>query len=302
MIASAKSRSDKKHSSCSSDPRLRRIQQLPLEYIDSSEFHQQHAEQVILGQIPDAERAAKPVKPPDGLTPYLAALYRVPLLTSCQERHLFRRYNYLKHAAARLRESLDLARPDEQLMDDIEELFTQAEQARNQIIEANLRLVVSLAKPRASISGELQDLISDGNMALIRAVEKFDYMLGNKFSTYATWAIRRSLARSIPSAATHRKRFCNGMDEAIAASPDRGDSRSDDEAAGDEWRGKLQQMFGQLTRREKYIVVRRFGLVPDGQRKTLQAIGDEIGVTKERVRQLEHRAIDKLKAALADSQ
>ncbi|MBI2477251.1 MAG: sigma-70 family RNA polymerase sigma factor [Planctomycetia bacterium] len=236
------------------------------------------------------------------MTPYLAALYRVPLLTPRQERHLFRRYNYLKYTAAMLRKALDSAPPEKPLLDDIEELHAQAEQTRNQIIEANLRLVVSLAKPRVSNPGELQDLISDGNMALLRAVEKFDYMLGNKFSTYATWAIRHSLARSIPNATTHGRRFCNGMEEAIAALPDRGDSRSDDEAAGNEWRGKIQQVLGHLTQREKYIVVRRFGLAPGGQRKTLQALGDEMGVTKERVRQLEHRAIDKLRAALADSQ
>src|SRR3990172_8274307 len=170
MITSAALRAHetKSHRSHNAASRLRRIQQLPLEYIDSPEFRRPDAEQVILGQTPDAERAAKDVQPPDGLTPYMAALYRVPLLTPRQERHLFRQYNYLKYTAAVLRNALDSAPPEKPLIDDIEELHAQAEQTRNQIIEANLRLVVSLAKPGASNPGELQDLISDGNMALLR--------------------------------------------------------------------------------------------------------------------------------------
>src|SRR5690606_33103726 len=106
----------------------------------------------------------------------------------------------LKHKASRIRESLQSARGNKTaLMDEIEALYEQAVKTKNKIVQANLRLVVSIAKRHMGSSDDFFALVSDGNMSLIRAVEKFDYSRGNKFSTYASWAIMKNFARTIPN-------------------------------------------------------------------------------------------------------
>src|SRR5690606_3874059 len=137
-------------------------------------------------------------RPPAGLPAYLTSLYDTPLLSAEQEVYLFRKMNYLKYKASRLRSQLDPHRPRPELIDQIEALYEEVVATKNQIIRANLRLVVSLAKSRVSDSHDFYTLISDGNMSLMRAVEKFDYSRGFKFSTYATWAVVKNFARSIP--------------------------------------------------------------------------------------------------------
>ena len=92
-------------------------------------------------------------------------------------------------------------------MDQIERLYDEAVATKNQIIRANLRLVVSIAKRHVGPDENFFELVSDGNMSLMRAVEKFDYARGNKFSTYASWAIMKNFARTIPDEHRHRDRF-----------------------------------------------------------------------------------------------
>ena len=108
-------------------------------------------------------------------------------------------------------------------MDEIEKLYGEAVALKNQIIRANLRLVVSIAKRHVGPLENFFDLVSDGNMSLIRAVEKFDYARGNKFSTYATWAVMKNFARTIPDEIKHRDRFRTSADEMFC-----GDRRSPD--------------------------------------------------------------------------
>ena len=92
-------------------------------------------------------------------------------------------------------------------MDEIENLYSAAVAIKNQIVQANLRLVVSIAKRHVSATQDFFSLVSDGNMSLIRAVEKFDYARGNKFSTYASWAIMKNFARTIPGEHKQLDRF-----------------------------------------------------------------------------------------------
>ena len=157
--------------------------------------------------MPEAEAPAKKARLPSGLPPYLASLYEVPLLTREQEVYLFRKLNYLKYAAGKLREGLDPAQAKSSVMDEIERLYDQAVATKNQIVRANLRLVVSIAKRHVGPTDNFFELVSDGNMSLIRAVEKFDYARGNKFSTYASWAIMKNFARTIPDEHRRRDRF-----------------------------------------------------------------------------------------------
>jgi DNA-directed RNA polymerase sigma subunit (sigma70/sigma32) len=150
----------------------------------------------------------------------LAGLYKIPLLSAEQELHLFRKMNFLKYKASRLRSSLDLLRPKAPLMQQIERLHEQAIVAKNEIVSANLRLVVSIARRHIGPYSNFFDLISDGNLSLLRAVEKFDYARGNRFSTYATWVIARNFARTIPAEKRHQDRFLLGDEEIFEAAID----------------------------------------------------------------------------------
>jgi RNA polymerase primary sigma factor/RNA polymerase sigma factor len=270
---------------------------LPLDYIYDAEFD----EPGFAKRIVDAPRATncepEPASAAGNLNPYVASLYRTPLLTSEQEQQLFRKYNYLKFRAAKLRAACDPSNPPRHMLDEIEQLHARAEETRNQIIQANLRLVVALAKKRVGTSAELADLISDGNMSLIRAVEGFDYARGYRFSSYAARAIINDFARSIPTKRKRQVRFRNSMDDRLGNVVDhRSDQRM--EAQAEKARREQVKIFlSRLSQRERQIVVGRFGLDYGREPQTLKDLGRELGVTKERVRQLECRAIRKLQLA-----
>ncbi len=161
-----------------------------------------------------------PMRVPPGLPPYLASLYSIPLLTKEEEVYYFRKMNYLKFKAAELRKTIDPLRPKTKDMNLIEEYLDKAVEIKNFLIRSNLRLVVSIAKRHIKPTGNFFEMVSDGNMSLIRAIEKFDYSKGNKFSTYASWAIMKNFARSIPAEHTRLDRFRTGKDEIFMQSTD----------------------------------------------------------------------------------
>ncbi len=279
--------------------RAGRIAELPLDHIYNEEFEDSSLEEEILAPMPEAS-AARRSRPPAGLPPYLAALYEVPLLTAEQERHLFRQLNYLKFRAHRLREGLDPAKAKSSVMDEIERLYEAAVAVKNRIVQANLRLVVSIAKRHLSGPDEFFELVSDGNMSLIRAVEKFDYSRGNKFSTYASWAIMKNYARTIPDGLRRRDRYRTSHEELFGATED---ARTDPRALEAEQARRERQVLHILSRldeREQRIIISRFGLDHGVEPLTLKEVGDQMGVTKERVRQIEARALNKLRIAAAE--
>lgn len=282
--------------------RANMIMELPLDFIDSPEFHRRGADKRILGsEMPEAEKAARRAKPPAGLPRYLASLYEVPLLTREQEQHLFRKFNYLKYKASKLREKLDPAQAKSSDMDKIEELYREAVQIKNQIVKANLRLVVSIAKRHVTPNDDFFQLVSDGNMSLIRAVEKFDYTRGNKFSTYASWAIMKNFARTIPQEFKIRDRFRPTSDELFLAREDQRSDRMLLEMAQKQRAEQVREILDKLDERERKIVISRFGLDYNEEPKTLKEVGAQMGVTKERIRQIEARALNKLRAAAMES-
>lgn len=276
--------------------RATRILELPLDYMHNEEFEQAGAEKKILTATPAADSARK-AKAPSGLPPYLASLYQVPLLTKEQECHLFRKFNYLKFRAARLRERLDAARASSMLMDRIERFYEEAVQAKNQIVQANLRLVVSIAKRHVAAGEDFFHLISDGNMSLIRAVEKFDYGRGNKFSTYASWAIMKNFARTIPAEYKHRDRYRTSSQEAFSGAEDRRADWYEQESAQHQRKTQINRILSCLDPREQKIIIKRFGLDRGEEPQTLKEVGAVMGVTKERIRQIEARALNKLRMA-----
>lgn len=277
------------------ETRARRLLELPLDHMYNDAFDQPDADAVILGPMPDGDEAAKKPRIPSGLPSYLAALYDVPLLTREQETHLFRKYNYLKYRAHQLRLTLVPARATNSLMDRIEQFYEQAVKVKNRIVQANLRLVVSIAKRHVGGGDDFFSLVSDGNISLMRAVDKFDYARGNKFSTYATWAVMRNYARTIPDEFRHRERFRTCQDEMFDAQQDQRAIPRQMESAQHLREQQIRRILSRLDDREQRIIISRFGLNHAQEPKTLQEVGVQLGVTKERIRQIEVRALSKLR-------
>ncbi len=244
--------------------RALRIMELPMEYIDNEVFatavKDKNLAAEILGDLPPAEEPQRKLRPPSGLPLYLASLYDVQLLTREQEYHLFRKMNYLKFLANRKRKRLDVQQPKTEQMAAIEALYERAVVVKNSLVQANLRLVVSIAKRHAGTGEDFFGLVSDGNISLIRAVEKFDYARGNKFSTYASWAIMKNFARSIPDEFKHRDRFRTSSDDAFALQED---NRTDHVAAElqlQQTKTQINRILHHLDQREQEVIIRRFGL------------------------------------------
>jgi RNA polymerase primary sigma factor len=279
--------------------RARRLLSQPLDYIPNDAFDNPSLEAEILGPMPDQEAFEanrKQMRVPRDAPPELAPLYEMPLLTRAQEQHLFRKMNYLKYRAAQLRHRLDPARARTQELDQIEALQDRANEVKELLINCNMRLVVSIAKRHVAQTDNFFELLSDGNVSLIRAVEKFNYGLGNKFSTYASWAIMKNFARSIPEEKHRRERYLTGHEELFEVAPD---TRSDEQeclASAEQASHKVNRLLALLDPREREIIRMRAGLDNNSEGMTLEKIGEKLGITKERVRQLNVRAMKKMRS------
>jgi RNA polymerase primary sigma factor len=296
---------------------------------------------------PEAEREEEAEQAiPDGLSlddpvrMYLKEIGRVPLLSMEQEKSLAMRIE-----AGEL-EGRRNGAADSKTVD-------VGEEAKRQLTEANLRLVVSIAKKYVGRGMLFLDLIQEGNLGLIRAVEKFDYRKGYKFSTYATWWIRQAITRALADQArtiripVHMVETINRLikvsrqllqelgrepsveeiAESMGLTPEKvrevmkisqepisletpigeeedshlGDFIEDQEAVAPAeaasvmlLKEKMQDVLQNLTERERKVLVLRFGL-EDGHQRTLEEVGQEFGVTRERIRQIEAKALRKLR-------
>jgi len=274
-----------------------------IDYVPCRQFLKADAEE--LASVPPAD-AAVPLDQHHGpvasqtLSPYLASLYQTRLLTKDEEQFYFRRMNWLKFRAATTRGRLDKKRATLRQVEQVEGWLAEAETVKAIIITSNLRLVVSIAKKFVDPSNSFDELVSDGNVALMRAVEKFNFYLGNRFSTYATYAIQRHFFRMSHRGRQLRKRFVAG-DESLK-----------DRAAGepahhycsseqiDLLKGLFSGFLGELEPRERQIVMARFGF--DGkQPRTFRELGSSMGVCKERIRQIQTRAMEKLREMAAEA-
>lgn len=275
-----------------------------IDYIPCRQFLKADAE--ALATRPPAD-AAVPLEqfdgpPPDGkgLTPYLASLYQTRLLSKDEEQFYFRRMNWLKFRAAASRGRLDRRRATLRQIEQIEGWLAEAETVKSILITANLRLVVSIAKKFIDASWTFDELVSEGNVALMRSVEKFNFALGNRFSTYATYAIQRHFFRLSHRGRQFRKRFVNDDDSLR----DRAENDPSCEYRSAEQIAVLKELFqqflGELEPRERRIVVARFGF--DGKPpRTFRELGSQMGVCKERIRQIQGRAMDRLRSMAAEA-
>lgn len=282
----------------------------PIEYVHCDEFESLDAESTMLsdcGAEVDDESVDEPTltRIPSQLPSYLQELYRTPLLSAARERQLFRRMNYLLYRAEMARRAIaaDPANAISADSDAVDRFIEAATAEKNRLIQANLRLVVSIAKRHTAgwAATDLFELISDGNMALIRAVEKFDYSRGFRFSTYATWAITRAFARSVPDERTRSARFRTGFEEVLASADDHRSIPFPSESDAEQLKTRVAGCLAELEPRERAIVEQHFGISGPGGGRTLDEIGREFGLSKERVRQIEMRALRKLKVYLGDS-
>jgi RNA polymerase primary sigma factor len=275
-----------------------------IDFIPCHEFRRKNAEQLASDPPPSAdvplERFDAPPASGAGLTPYIASLYQTRLIDKDEEQFYFRRMNWLKYQAASLRRKLDRRRASPKQIEKVEGLLAEAETVKAILITSNLRLVVSIAKKFVDPTWSLDELISEGNLALMRSVEKFNFALGNRFSTYATYAIQRHFFRLSDRGRQLRKRFVADED----ALRDRAEPQSDTEYRSSEQLATLEKLFAgflaELEPRERKIVVARFGF--DGKPpRTFRELGSQMGVCKERIRQIQSRAMEKLRELAAEA-
>lgn len=277
--------------------KARELVRTPVDYIYNAEFDDAAKEAAILAPMPqlaefEAKRAGK--TPPKDVPAHMAHLYEWPLLTKEQEQHVFRKMNFLKHKLHKLQEALDPAKATVEELKRAEELKQGIRDTRDVLINCNQRLVYAQAKQKLALGENIDDLVSDGNLSLMRAVEKFDYGRGYKFSTYATWAIMKNFARSIPDAKTHKQRYMTGHDDLFEA---KADVRTDEQevlALADAARARVNRLLEHLDARTRDVIRMRTGL--DGSEEmTLEQIGQHFGITKERVRQINVRGMKMLR-------
>ncbi len=269
-----------------------------IDYVPSDEFELEDADDLILKTQPEEplyqELSDENGRRPGGLPSYLVQLFYIPLLTVTGEATLFRRMNYLKYKADQERKLIDPDKVKAKELDRIEELLIDAAKLKNELVQANLRLVVSIAKKHLRPNQDLFELISDGNIALMRAVDKFDYSRGFKFSTYGSWAIMRSFTRLIPERHQHNERYQTGWDELLESMAYVGPDEFESDYLAT-LRAAVDGMLETLDEREGDILRHRYGLDSRGQPQTLEQVGRRFGVSKERIRQLEGRAMNKLR-------
>jgi RNA polymerase primary sigma factor len=289
----------------------------------------------------------------DSVRMYLKEIGRVHLLTATDEVELAKRIEAGADAAERLTLEMPLDGSPHAEARQLQRLLGDGQVAKAELIQANLRLVVSIAKRYMNRGMQFQDLIQEGNLGLMRAVEKFDHNKGFKFSTYATWWIRQAITRAIADQARtiripvhmvelmnrlvrtqrqmaqelEREPTIDELAEKVDLPADRvreilriaQDPVSLDSPIGDEddvnvgdfipdsaaeaplevatrrmLAKAVEEALDELSEREKEVVRMRFGLV-DGQAKTLEEVGREFGVTRERIRQIEAKTLAKLR-------
>jgi RNA polymerase primary sigma factor len=231
---------------------------------------------------------------------HLSRLCEAPLLKPEQEKLLFERMNYLLHQASVHRSLLSLARPSVSRLELVDKLIAMANWHRDRIVEANLRLVFSIVKKFVNANNTFDDLLSDGIIGLIRSVEKFDFSRGFRFSTYATQVVRRNSYQSVVLKQEERQKVVGGLQDLDIDVSEEDRTGTISEARWHELRARLSVMLNELDRREKFIIRARFSLGSHRKVHTLQTLADRLGISKERVRQLERRAMEKLQAMAGD--
>lgn len=303
------------------------------ENIENEEFTDKDESEIVVEEPHSAETLTTAVTD-DSVKIYLQQIGKIPLLNSEQELSVAKR---IKDGKGR-----------------------DKEKAVTELVNANLRLVVSIAKKYIGRGLSFLDLIQEGNMGLMRAAEKFDYTRGYKFSTYSTWWIQQAITRAIADKSrlirlpvhmietlgkikkistemTIQNGYAPGKEElaykvgmplakltqliesaqstvSIEAPANQKEDNAkiadfivdestlspDTHVTQENMFGDIEKMLGKLSPKERDIIVLRYGLGKDGEKKTLEEIGSQYNVSRERIRQIENRAISKLRKLCRD--
>ena len=269
-----------------------------IDYIPCRQFLAPEAE--ALASTPPASAPARPAAEPSGrIDSYLAGLYETRLLSREEEQYHFRRMNWLRFRAATDRGRLDEKRATARQIDAVEALLSASEVERAILITSNLRLVVSIAKKFVTVDDLFDELVAEGNVALMRAVDKFNFALGNRFSTYATYAIQRHFFRISHRGRQQRRRF-TPADESLRSVPAAEPAQGCNSVQIDQLKQLFAKFLAELEPREQQIVIARFGF--DGRApRTFRELGAEMGVCKERIRQIQTRAMEKIRGMATEA-
>jgi RNA polymerase sigma factor (sigma-70 family) len=273
----------------------------PLSYIDNDLFAQPQAAHELVAQgLAIAPAAVGWYHPTLETARYDPATCRPTLLTPEQEKHFFLRYNYARRrtqlAVARFR-----ARPSRVRAREIAQWYGQSKDLCDLIARANLALVLAMARQTRIRDMENSELVSEGNLALLRAVAAFDVSRGVKFASYACRVILRSFSRLAARTRRYRATFPTEFVPAMERSDysdTRHAEREEDTLEG--LRGVLRANRAGLSAIERTVIQTRFAI--DGGTSatelTLEAVGRSIGLSKERVRQIQNQALPKLRASI----
>lgn len=292
---------------------------LDIRFVNIPVFQRADADEVILASTAAPESAAPAAHDSGalGALPLLGELTDEPPLTAQQEQSLFVRYNYLKFRAVELRRALDRYDPNSSDLDEIETLLRRAVTIKHQLVRANMRLVVSVARKHLAGSRRhdrtsLADLVGDGSVVLLETVETFDPARGNRFSTYLTWALMRRFAQSSAApVAAPAMRDVRPEYWPVAMNPTLAAVEQTEQVAA-----TLRILLAKLDDRERFILTRHFGLVDPAPApgadsgidadaaglaaQPLSRVAEQLGISAERARQIEHRAMQKLRRSAAE--
>jgi RNA polymerase sigma factor (sigma-70 family) len=240
-----------------------------------------------------------------GLPAHLARMCATPLLTPEEESALFERMNYCKFRADSIRRKMRSANPSVAAINEFDDMIERSERLRNHLLQANTRLVMSIARKFADARNPFDDLLSQGIASLMHSVEKFDFDRGYRFSTYATCAVRRELYRMVMNRKKQARRFSTGTSELLDGHVESEEDQQSPHAKLADYRqlsAAVSEMMEDLDEREQLILSARFGLDDGAKRASYSKLGTRLGISKERVRQLANRAIDKLRELVPDYQ
>ena len=290
------------------EERVAKLARRKVKFIDDPLYHQEDAAEAVAGIVAGTEAVLdgggrpEDVRVPRDLPPYLAALYRTPLLSPARERALFLQFNYHKFRFVSARRRLEPQFARTRDVNALEGHLRRATEVKNQIVQANLRLVASVARKHLRPGLSLMELVSEGNMTLMRAVESYDAHRGHRFSTYATLALMKGFARSVPQLLSGgRAAGTSGDLRVLAEVPDARLSATADRLLA---REEVRQLLARLDERERNVLLAHYGIesTPSALRgdraepATYEQVGRLLGLTKQRVRQIEQSAIAKLRS------
>jgi len=283
-----------------------RIDRLMLEnysYMDSSTFRRKHVEAELFTE--DAERELPLTswyQPTRDDVADLAGGSPPQLMKGPEERLMFLRFNYCKKRLSALQKQirstgLTLSRAKEFL-----DWHRKFEHFREYLVRTNLALVLAMAKRTRLGEVDFAEVVSEGNMALLRAVDKFSVDRGFKFSTYACRAILKAFSRTAMKSSKHRTRFPVEFEPEMEQS-DWADRRRDtiEDDCIDELKAIVDRNLADLSTVEQQVIRRRFNWQQaEDSPMTLEEVGKTIGVTKERVRQIQNKALAKIRLVMED--